>query len=177
MKYRIPVALAIVAAFIVGAWALLRPPELPEYTSPSLALTGTDVRTASLQSKLGAASVLSIDPRTRAKGATTPAPRRTLFNEFLHARNYKALYDRLRNSPEGKTPEGEYVLYEMLLRCATITDRTSRQPVARTASDQKRADFIASIPDNDPQRDKRIAAFDDVTANRCAGMELSLIHI
>ena len=62
MKYRIPVALAIVAAFIVGAWALLRPPELPEYTSPSLALTGTDVRTASLQSKLGAASVLSIVP-------------------------------------------------------------------------------------------------------------------
>jgi hypothetical protein len=133
------------------------------------AASSTSRSASSAPDKLGAASVLAIDPRTRGKNGA-PAPRRTLFNDFLKAKNYKSLYDRLKNSPEGKTAEGEYVLYQILARCATITDRTSRQP-QRATSDQKRDDFVASIPDSDPQRDKRIAAYDDVTANRCAGME------
>jgi hypothetical protein len=97
------------------------------------------------------------------------AQRVTLQGEFLRAKSYKALYDRLRNGPEGQTAEGWYVMYEMLRRCANVTDRTTRAPAASTA--QKRDDFIAAIPDADPLRDKRIAAFDDVSANRCAGME------
>ena len=168
MKLKAPVILAIIAAFVAGAWVLVRPPELLDYEAAKTRATGTMASSAS-SAKLGAASVLSID--LRAKGRTAaPEPRRTLFNEFLRSRNYKALYERLRTGPEGKTPEGEYVMYQILLHCATITDRTSRQPIVRT-SDQKRADFVASIPDNDPQKEKRIAAFDEVTANRCAGME------
>jgi hypothetical protein len=62
------------------------------------------------------------------------------------------------------------VEYEMLRRCATVPDRTSRAPRARPA-DTKRDDFVASIPQNDPQRDKRIAAFDAVSANPCDGMK------
>jgi hypothetical protein len=169
MKFRGPVIAAIVAAFVAAAWVLVRPPELADEATPGKA-SGTGARGVSSATKLGAASVLSIDLRTKPKGANAPEPRRTLFNEYLRSKNYKSLYERLRNGPEGKTPEGEYVMYQILLHCATITDRTSRQPIVRT-SDQKRADFIASIPDNDPQKAKRVAAFDDVTANRCAGME------
>ena len=170
MRFRITLITAGIAAFVAGAWILVRPPELPDYTAPGKA-SAAERHAASSAPKLGAASVLSIDLRMKAKGAAAPEPRRTLFNEYLRSKNYKALYDRLRNSPEGKTPEGEYVMYEILLHCATITDRTSRQPAQRATDQQKRADFIASIPDNDPQKDKRIAAFDEVTANRCAGME------
>ncbi|MFZ3323670.1 MAG: hypothetical protein WA190_14960 [Usitatibacter sp.] len=169
MRSRVIAAVAIVAVFAAGAWVLVRPPELPEYTPAPGKAANAEGRTSSSIAKLGAASVLSIDPRARAKGAASPTPRRTLFNEFFKSKNYKSLYDRLRNSPEGKTGEGEYVLYQILARCATITDRPGRQPAR--PSDQKRADFIASIPDTDPQRDKRIAAFDEVNANRCAGME------
>ena len=61
-------------------------------------------------------------------------------------------------------------MYEMLRRCATVTDRTTRAPMSPPTA-QKRDDFIAAIPVNDPMRDKRIAAYDDVAANRCAGME------
>jgi hypothetical protein len=171
MKFRAPVVAAVVAAFLAAAWMLVRPPELPDYASAPGKAAGPDGRAGSSAAKLGAASVLSIDLRTRAKGGAGPEPRRTLFNEFLKSKNYKSLYERLRTGPEGRTPEGEFVMYEILLRCATITDRTSRQPRATTMTDQKRTDFIASIPDNDPQRDKRIAAFDEVNANRCAGME------
>ncbi|HLX24867.1 MAG TPA: hypothetical protein VKR38_16080 [Usitatibacter sp.] len=169
MSNRLYATLAIVAVFAVGAWILVRPPELAESAAPAKA-GPSGLRAMSVApSKLGAASVLAIDPRNLGKNGM-PAPRRTLFNEFLKSKNYKALYDRLKNSPEGKTAEGEYVMYQILARCATVTDRTGRQPQQR-ATDQKREDFIASIPESDPQRDKRIAAFDDVTANRCAGME------
>lgn len=170
MSNRLAVTLAIVAVFAVGAWILVRPPELTEGAAAPTKGASSGLRSMSTPpSKLGAASVLAIDPRAIGKNGV-PTPRRTLFNEFLKSKNYKALYDRLKNSPEGKTAEGEYVMYQILARCATITDRTGRQPQQRI-TDQKRDDFIASIPESDPQRDKRIAAFDDVTANRCAGME------
>jgi hypothetical protein len=169
VKFRAAFIAAFVAAFVAAAWVLVRPPELPDYAAPGKGSAGGAHATSS-GPKLGAASVLSIDLRAKLKGATAPEPKRTLFNEYLRSKNYKALYERLRTGPEGKTPEGEYVMYQILMHCATITDRTSRQPIVRT-SDQKRADFVASIPDNDPQKDKRIAAFDEVTANRCAGME------
>ncbi|HEY2629780.1 MAG TPA: hypothetical protein VGI57_11675 [Usitatibacter sp.] len=170
MKFRAAFIAAAIAAFVAAGWVLVRPPELPDYVT-SNGKAGADGRTGSTAAKLGAASVLSIDLRNKAKSAATPPPRRTLFNEYMRSKNYKALYERLRTGPEGKTPEGEYVMYEILLHCATITDRTTRQPRTPVVSEQKRDAFVASIPDNDPQREKRIAAFDEVTANRCAGME------
>ena len=174
MKYRVPIAIALFAAFVAGAWALLAPPELPDL-GPSLrgALpeAAADVRRSvtAAPAKLGAASVLAIDPRANPL-KSTGAAKATLFNEFLRTKQYKALYDRLKASPEGQTAEGQYVLYEILRKCATITDRDTRRPLVRTA-DQKRDDFVAGITQNDPQREKRIAAFDEVAVNRCAGME------
>jgi len=171
MKYRLPIAIAVLAVLVAAAWALLRPPVLPEYVASPARVPGSQAH-APAPPKLGAASVLAIDPRARTKAAgNAPSPRHTLYNEFRRAKNYKAIYDRLKGSPEGKTPEGEFVMYEILMRCAKITDRTTRQPLQRPATEQSREAFINSIPDNDPQRDKRIAAYDDVTANRCAGME------
>jgi hypothetical protein len=173
MKYRIPLTLGLMVAFVAGAWMALRPPDLPELPSepgqaPAVAQPRASARVPT-QPKLTAASVLAIDPRAGpARGSV--APRATLFTEYLAAKQYKPIYDRLKSSPEGQTAEGWYVMYEMLRKCATITERTSRAPIVRS-TDQKRDEFVASIPGNDPQRDKRIAAFDDVAANRCAGME------
>jgi len=174
MKYRIVFAVALLVAFIAGAWALLAPPDLPEL-GPSLRAALPQALAAAKQApdtgsaKLAAASVLSIDPRSNPL-KTAAAPRVSLFNEYLGTKKYRALYDRLKNSPEGQTADGEYVLYEILRKCATITDRDMRRPMVRT-SDQKRDEFVKSIADTDPQRDKRIAAFDEVTVNKCAGME------
>jgi hypothetical protein len=174
MKYRVALFLVLATAFLAGAWLLVRPPELPEYSSaPMPAEISAQARGAAPAPahKLDAAAVLAIDPRAGGpKARAAPAKHVTLFGEFLTAKSYKALYDRLKATPQGQTPEGWYVMYEMLRRCAAITDRTSRQPAART-TDPKRDDFVAAIAPTDPLRDKRIAAFDDVTANRCAGME------
>jgi hypothetical protein len=175
MKYRFTSIAVLFAAFVAGAWFALRPPELPDI--PSVAGTASpsvrEARAAVVPSsgKLGTSAVLSIDPRNAGvRGASTPAPRHSLFNEYLGAKTYKALFDRLSGSTEGQTPEGLYVLYDILRKCATITERTTRQPLVRTA-DQRRDQFVAAIPENDPVREKRIAAFDEVATNRCAGME------
>jgi hypothetical protein len=156
-------------AIAAGCWWFLRDGDAAtrpasEASQPSTGPAGASARTA-----LGAASVLSINPRNVARMVAAGAPRKTLFNEFLKAKNYRALYDRLRNSPEGQTPEAWYVEYQILRRCATVADRAGRAPPK--GNDPKRDDFVATIPMNDPQRDKRIDAFDAVSGNRCAGME------
>jgi hypothetical protein len=163
----------VFVGLLAGAWFALRPPELPATApAPMASQPVTEAHAAALPtaSKLGTSAVLAIDPRSAGGRASAAAARHGLFNEYLAARNYKAIFDRLSGSPEGETPEGRYVLYDILRKCATVTERTTRQPIVRTA-EQRRDQFVASIPENDPLRDKRIAAFDDVATNRCAGME------
>jgi hypothetical protein len=114
-------------------------------------------------------------PGTGAPAATVRGPARatpprmpTVFDEFLKSAQYRALYDRLRNSAEGETAEGRLVLWEILRNCATVTEGrrySYRPPVA------KREDFIAGIAPADPQRDLRIAAYDAFVTNRCQGFE------
>ena len=172
MKYRLPLTLGLVAASVAGAWIALRPPELPEHASAAAQAERVGSAKAAAMvppTKLAAAAVLSIDPRANPGQRPAPTPV-SLHAEFLATKQYRPLYDRLQASGEGRTREGLYVMYEMLLRCANVTDRTSRRPVQR-AAEQKRDDFVAAIPENDPMRAKRIAAFDEVAANRCSGME------
>lgn len=172
MKYRIPLVLLVIVAFIAGAWYALRPPDLAELNAPSAPRANrveASAATVASPPRLGAAAVLAIDPRNQGQRNAAVAPRHTIFNEYLAAKSYKALYDRLKG-PEGQTPEGGYVLYDILRKCATITDRKPNQPVVRTA-EQRRDQFLASIPETDPQRDKRIAAYENVSSNRCAGLE------
>ena len=111
-----------------------------------------------------------------APGAGAPAPRPqaparlSLYNEYLAARSYRALYERLHGSPEGATGEGLYVMYDILKKCATVTDRPYRRPNAKPV-DQRRQEFLAALPPDDPQRDKRIAAFEGTAVNHCEGFE------
>jgi hypothetical protein len=173
MKYRVFLALGLLVAFVAGAWMALRPPEYSEATAAAEPAASAPAARAAMMvgpTKLGAAAVLSIDPRANPLKSAAAVVRASLHGEFLAAKQYRPLYDRLKSTPEGQTREGMYVLYEMLQRCATVTERTTRRPLVRT-NEQKRDEFLAGIPANDPMRDKRIAAFDDVAANRCVGME------
>src|SRR5205085_5142878 len=137
MKHRVPIAIGLLVAFVAGAWALLAPPDLPDLgPSPRVALpeAAAEVRrgASSAPAKIGAASLLAIDSRANPLKARATA-KASLFNEFLGAKRYKALYDRLKSSPEGQTAEGQYVMYEILRKCATITDRDMRRPLVRTS--------------------------------------------
>jgi hypothetical protein len=122
--------------------------------------------------KLSAESVLAIDPRAPST-RVAPARRATLTGEFLAAKQYRALYDRLKSTAEGTTAEGAYVLYEIANRCATITDRPARRNFGGAAKplDQRREEFLAALQPTDSLRAKRVAAFEEVNTNRCLGFE------
>ncbi len=165
-------AAAVVAA---GAWVVLRPPEaVPAGAgAASRSASGGD---SSRVSSSGAGARFAQAPaagREQARVPLTPPPP-TLFNEYLGARQYRILYDRLAESPEGQSAEGSLVLYEILRQCATVTD--GPRPGWK-ANPPRREDFIRTIPANDPLRDKRIAAFDEFALDRCKGFEgMSVRH-
>lgn len=172
MKNRFAVVTLGAAVLVAGAWFALRPPELPDLPTavpPAAAAAAAAPAAVASSDKLAASAVLAIDPRPNPLRPARPLPvKATLFNEYLEAKQYRALYDRLRSSAEGQTAEGRLVLYELLRACATVTEsrRYQWKPTI-----PKREDFVAGIAAADPMRDRRIAAFDEFTANRCMGFE------
>jgi hypothetical protein len=62
-------------------------------------------------------------------------------------------------------------MYDILKKCATVTDRPYRRGANAKPVDQRRQEFLAALPADDPQRDKRIAAFEDAAVDHCAGFE------
>jgi hypothetical protein len=174
MNSRFLIFAAAFVIFVAGAWMALQPPQLQELPAPSAAaaIAPAPAPVSALQpQKLDAASVLAIDPRTPGKRPAVPV-RQTLTNEYLAARQYRALYDRLKSSAEGTTAEGAYVLYEIANRCANITDRPRRNfGNAAKPLEQRRDEFLAGIQPGDPMRDRRVAAFEEVNTNKCLGFE------
>lgn len=169
MSTRLIVGTAVVLV-AAGAWFAFGPREAIEPSPDAVPkVVVSNPPAAPARSTLDASAVLSIDPRPNPLRPAHVIPvKATLFNEFLGARQYRALYDRLLSSPEGQTPEGKLVLYELLRTCATITE--GRRPQWKRPQ-PKRDDFVANIAPGDPQKDKRIAAYDEFTTNRCVGME------
>ena len=168
MKARVVLAAAALAAVSLAAWLLADAP--PDVSDAPAAAPSAPRGVAPRQSASGVAVLPTPVAKGRAAPRTTarasPAP--SLFGDFLKARSYRGLYDRLQGFPEGQTAEGRFVLHEILRECATITDgrRWNNRPAV-----PKREEFVAALAPSDIQRDKRIAAFDDFTANRCAGFE------
>ena len=170
MNGRVAVYFLSAAALAAALWWTLRPPELPSaaaVAAPVVAAPAPAPAPApAAPVKLSAAATMA-DPRINPLRAEKPLPvRASLFNEYLRTKNYRALYDRLKNSPEGQAPDGKLVLYEVLRYCATITE--GRRPGYR-AQPPKREDFMAGIATTDPLREKRMAAYEELSVDQCAG--------
>jgi hypothetical protein len=169
MRLRLPTLLFAGAALAGLAWFGLRPAPPVEAPAEPAASPRAAIAAVPAGTSLANAPRAPIEAPGTATAARLAANyEATLFGAFTKAKQYRALYDRLRGSPEGETAEGRLVLWEILRNCATITEGrrfTFRPPVP------KRDDFIAGIPAGDPQREQRIAAFDEFTTNRCEGFE------
>lgn len=171
MNSRLFLAAVLAATMTFGAWLALRPPELApipdsgavvDFPAPGGSRATKGAGVAALPSAPNAAGA-AVRPQFK---IAPPPP--TLFNEYLGARQYRILYDRVADSPLGQTPEGRLVLYEILRQCATITE--GPRPGYRV-NPPKREDFINNIPPADPQRERRIAAYDEFATDRCKGFE------
>jgi hypothetical protein len=172
-RFLLPFAVAVI--LMAGAWMALKPPDLDDSVGDGAAAEVAP--TAQGAARPGAmspgAAAAGLEPAAAPAARPAAAVPPTLTREFLEAKQYRALYERLKASAEGATPEGAYVLYEIAQRCATVSDRPSRRNFAAAAKplEQRREEFLAAIPPTDPLRDKRIAAFEDVNINKCAGFE------
>jgi hypothetical protein len=97
-----------------------------------------------------------------------------LAREFAAATSYKALYERLKDSPEGRTPEGQYYLYRMLRACATVADRRPPAGPPRAISpsllQERRERVLAEFPEGNPAREQRLAALEKLGQDVCEGM-------
>jgi hypothetical protein len=173
MSSRFLIIVVAFALFVAGAWMALKPPDLQELQAQAAALAPAapePFRAAPPPAKLGASSVLAIDPRANAYAKPAAALKPSLFREYLDSKQLKGLYERLRSSPEGQSAEGQYVLYEIAKRCATIPDRPRAMQPAKTA-DQRKDEFYTALLPTDPLKEKRVAAFEDVNTNRCVGFD------
>lgn len=161
------IAIVVIALVGIGLAAYLAWSQAPLPGASS-----SDGSSAHLQAASGSGGIAaSQSPAVRsiAQRVAAAPTRQTLFNEYLGAKSYRALYDRLKGTPEGTTAEGMYVMYDILRKCATVTDRQYRRGLQAKPLDQRRADFIGGLQPNDPNRDKRIAAFERSAVNRCDG--------
>jgi hypothetical protein len=161
-------AAAIAAAFALAAWWATReevPPARAGNSTPGRVETRSEPPRASAPS-----SVLAINPRSAP--ARTAAAHPSLKQQYFDAVQFRPLWDHLRNSPEGTTAEGAYVLYDIARQCANVSDRPAwRSPNGNKTPAQQREEFMKGLAPNDPQRDKRIAAFEKFAAQRCDGFE------
>ena len=159
----------LVALGILGAVLLMRPKDDGLKKSPWTAAGNAGPRTSS-------EAVLSIAPGTpRPAEAAAPSSAKPalspLMMEFSRRREWKPLYDDIRRSAR-PSPEQMYVLAEVLDNCATVTDRTPpRLSRMKLGGPDAKARLAASLAAKDPTREKRLAAFDKMNVDPCAGFE------
>jgi len=101
--------------------------------------------------------VLTIKPGTQAPKAPVSAPKLSPLMQELTTGYGKPLYDRL-SQKTSRTPEENYVLARLMELCTEVPG-TPRPKVASN-SDEARQAFTASVSEKDPDRAKRLAAFD-----------------
>ena len=161
------IALAIA---VLGAALVLRG-KSGEPTSP-----GAGADAASAAQRPSSEIVLKIAPGAR--GASAPGAMPVagggfspLMREYAKRREYKSIYEKLKASPS-RTAEENYVLAEILENCANVTDRRPpRKSGWKLGGEDARARFAATLGARDPNRDKRMAAFERINVDPCAGFE------
>lgn len=162
--------LAIVLAAAVLAVVIFFRGEAPTEKDAARAGVAMDV----LHGKLGSDAVLAIVPGRVSAGAprstaSTARPMSATLQEFYKAKGYAPLYARLKDS-KSRTPEESWILAEILSRCAKVDGREALAANRGVGSPGARERFVASLAPNDPDRDKRIAAFDAMNFDPCAGL-------
>ncbi len=167
--------LTIVALAAIGvlAWEMLKPPQPAE--TAAVASAPADRMPAAAPASAPPAPVTTQPGQVRLgtnflrPPAATTVTATPLARDFANALAWKPIYERLRNTAEGETPEGKYFLYRILRACATVADRKPR-PQNVVQIEERRMQIASSLPEGDPRRAQRLEAFDKATADQCAGL-------
>lgn len=114
--------------------------------------------------------VLSIVPGASSAPRAAEAaarPLTPLVIDLLRRRNFKATYERLKDSAS-RSAEETYVLAEILRACARIADRKNAGLTRKIDRNDARAQFVASLPEKDAFRARRLQAYEEMDHSPCA---------
>ncbi len=121
--------------------------------------------------KLGASSVLNIDPKmSSAPLALRTAPKTTLSAEmqlFREKKDWPLVYQRAKNGPQ--TGEALYLQAELLERCAKRPPDDPKK--IEDTREVKREKFIETLSGKDEQKAARIAAYDALNVDACGELK------
>jgi hypothetical protein len=124
-------------------------------------------------------AVLAIAPRRSsppANASTASTRLSPLLREYRDAKELKPLYDRLSRL-EHPSGEEQWMLASILQGCARVAeDEPDRWKLGKIGDSGARDRFLASLPANDPARDQRLAAFEQVNYDRCGDLRKLDIH-
>jgi hypothetical protein len=165
---------ALVVAFGIFVWQLLKPPENVAATLAESA-TVAQISTAPAASA-SSTPVTNLSPATPAappqKVARTVVPLKTaLAQEFEKAKELKQFYDRYAANPEGASPELKYFAASAIETCVGRGRAIGSGVVGGSGlTDAARAKFQSKLKDNDPNNGQRLAAFERVN-QICEGFQ------
>ncbi len=161
------IALGIVVVAVVVLVAMLLRPE----SGASKPAVATPMQQGSLsRGSLAPDAVLAIAPRSKPPAAAPARYTLTPTQREFYGRNYGAMHARLSKGP--RTPEESWMLARILEYCAMIPGERPRgqsHPI-KSVVDERRAKLDAALAPGDPDRAKRLAAFDAMMRDPCEGL-------
>jgi len=107
-------------------------------------------------------------PRVGAAGQ--PRALSPLMQDLARHRNYKDHYNRL-SALTTRTAEESYMLAQILDECAKVANRRKPANNDWLYSPEAERRFMETLPADQPQRARRLAAFQQINFNPCAGLE------
>jgi hypothetical protein len=169
--------LAIVILVVVGAFAWRQWSASQNGTAgPTKASTPTQNSVAKSDA-LPPSAVLKIDPRMSASPAQSasrstpqrgqlPAKVSPLMADYIARKDFPALMAKVSDLPNDG--EAQYIRAQLLNSCAKKTDQKDAKP--RKTWTERRADFVASLPQNHPDTPIRINAWDLANPDVCGSL-------
>jgi hypothetical protein len=122
--------------------------------------------------RLSSEAVLSISPGLATGARPAVAPKTSaLLREFTDKKNYPKLHERLSKAAS-RSAEESWVFAKILEECAIKTEYKADRKGPRWAlgGEDARRRFMESFSEKDPNRSQRIAAFEQINYDQCAGI-------
>ena len=171
MKPSIAAALILAVAAVVGTTLWYRSGD-GEALLHQRVVADSAMRGGSSRGTLPPDVVLAIKPS--AVPASLAMGRRTesaAMREFHHATRYGPLYERIAATAQ-PTAEELWIKAQIVRQCVRTVEAKKQNPGYPRWSrkgPEARAQFEASLPPKDPDRDRRLAAFDAIANDPCEG--------
>ena len=170
MKPRTSIVIAVVAFAALVAVFALRGREWGSSTGPAKVAEGAHEAPTAPGAMPPRPAVLVTRPVQRVGATGKPRTLSPLMLDLARNRNFKEHYARLK-ALTSRTAEESYMLAQIIDQCGKVANRKKPASTDSYYNPDAERRFMESLPADQPQRARRIAAFEQINFNPCAGLE------